>query len=354
MIQEKVKGLFIQEGEVKNINLDTGCVDQRVIQDSAVENIHLKNGEITIEKFSTDIQKLLLPNSNIYYALSNSYLPSGDNPYVTRREVFSYKSNWRDAVQNYSDLPTLKSGINKENDTRLVSSEKKIYLWKDNVWTEISTSSSSSIDSKLNQGMFLYTYSFTLNKGSEYVLEHYSDYNFSRIIQIKERISGEEISNVNINFSEGNSYYIKSSFYSLDNVIITISSTQITGSFSTTLNPGIIGLVGEDKDNVQYKISYILTQNDNNLPPIIYINKPLQTSYNGVFYISNIIINSKEASIVRQKNQEDFTILRNTSRTNKSASNIKVFSSKESGISYVLSIREDNTIVCNYLMQGRD
>ena len=354
MIQEKVKGLFIQEGEVKNINLDTGCVDQRVIQDSAVENIHLKNGEITIEKFSTDIQKLLLPNSNIYYALSNSYLPSGDNPYVTRREVFSYKSNWRDAVQNYSDLPTLKSGINKENDTRLVSSEKKIYLWKDNVWTEISTSSSSSIDSKLNQGMFLYTYSFTLNKGSEYVLEHDSDYNFSRIIQIKERISGEEISNVNINFSEGNSYYIKSSFYSLDNVIITISSTQITGSFSTTLNPGIIGLVGEDKDNVQYKISYILTQNDNNLPPIIYINKPLQTSYNGVFYISNIIINSKEASIVRQKNQEDFTILRNTSRTNKSASNIKVFSSKESGISYVLSIREDNTIVCNYLMQGRD
>ncbi len=361
MAQDQLKSTFIKDKEVKNIDIDTGAVDGRVIKNSAVSTIHLQNGSITIEKIQPELRERFLPNRDTFQALSNSVFPSADNPYVTRREAFSYRTTWKDPVESFDNLPLVSSRLNKENDTRLVADERRFYVWQNNAWFKIETSSSSTQSSTsetetstagtFRKNVSVFKYDFTLGQGEYFDLIHDSDIEFNRIIQIKERVIGSTPYSDAIEFSDEDDY-VKTSFYTVSNTTLNISSRQVVGSNSVVWDPGVISLGAEDEEGNNYRIDMILTQDSNNLPYIINLESTLKTNYTGNFYLSNVVVNNNEAAIIRQRNVNSFDLLKNTSNQSQSASNVQVFGSNITGITYVISIREDGTMTLDYKPEG--
>jgi len=117
----ELKGLFIHERQIKNKHLDNSSVDARVVKPYSINSTHFANESVIMSKLSSELKGLILPNSSIYYALANSTLPSGNNPFVTKQEILADRSSWQDPVSTYEDLPV---SNNKINDIRLVSSER--------------------------------------------------------------------------------------------------------------------------------------------------------------------------------------------------------------------------------------
>jgi len=352
---EKLKSLFLQDYQIENSDLDTGCVDARAIKDGSITSLKLTNGAITFDALNANVKNLLLPGKDTLLALTNSSFAGADNPFVTRQEILGRTISWREAVASYQDLPSQSSGINSENDIRLVSSEKKLYVWQSNAWLPIgsSDSSSSTFNSLIgtSSSAKFFNYSFSLNQGSYIDLTHDADSQISRIIQIKEKILDTIEASAEITFTDEVNY-LKSSMYSVSDTLMTSSSRQILGSRSVLWDPGIVGMAGEDEAGNDYRVESISAQDKSGLPYVIYLDKNIASSYTGKFNVSNVVVDQDDASLLRQKNPDTFAIVKNTSELSQSAKNVQVLGSKLSGISGILSIREDSRVVFNYRETG--
>ena len=353
----ELKGLFIHDRQVKNEHLDNNAVDGRVVKPGSLNSSHLASESVTQSQLSSDLKGLILPDSLTYYALANATLPSGSNPFVTRQEILADRSSWRDPVNTYEDLP---NSNNSTNDIRLVSTEKVLYIWKSGTWVPVESSSTATVNavtgeneqtSSGQRNFSVFNYDIMLGQFDTYDLIHSSDRQFNRIIQIKEKINGTEVGQDSVEFLDDDSY-VKTSFYTVYDTIVNVTSKQILGSSSVIWDPGIEGLLVEDQSGNNYRVESVITQDQNNYPNIIYLETPILSNYTGTVYFSNISITNNEAAIIRQKNTNEFTIMRDTDSVLNTAKKVQVLGSSLTSSTAVLSIRENDTVIINYKRKG--
>lgn len=381
-MSDKLKGLFIKDGQVKNVHVG------EQIQNNNIENIDgskIETKSINIQQLSDSTQDLLLPNKETKMALANSMNPNAANPFVTRSEFLSDTSYWKDPVSNIDQLPDANSGLNSINDVRFVVDEIKLYFWNGRQWLPIQNETTSEIissdNSNTNQfvsgtqaeegvnllssykskfdknGIIFINEDFDLIPGEEYEITHDSDKEYTRIIQVKEKILNNYCTEKTYSFESTENYIITSN-YSLDYIsndemsvnptTITSGSNILYGIDDVLWDTGIEGLIIQTEDGNVNRIQSVGVQNSQNVPRYILTETSFDNLYQGSINISNITVTYEESKLIRQYHEFLFYVLKNTDLTQTEIKKTQVLSNKETGMSAIATIKQDNKVYLSY------